>query len=94
MVEYNEAKNNFYRDLLLDTELDSTQDLERAYLLSQLGASEVDKSTATLMFRYLGTLTATGDSLADRWYNYLTNVKGYSGSLREMQKDFYEGGSF
>lgn len=94
MAEYNRLKNTFYRDLLSKSDLDATGDLERQYLLSQLPAQFDGSSNGEMMFHYLGTLTATGGSLADRWYNYLTNVKGYSGSLRGMQKRFFEGGSF
>lgn len=93
-MEYYQAKNTFYRSLNGESDLDATRDEERQYLLSVVTGATGNESTGSLMFRYLGQLgITTQTTLADRWYAFLLS-KGYSGSLRDMQKQFFTGGSF
>lgn len=90
MASWAEAKQSWLMTQLSVSTPDSIKNLERRYLYSQL--SVTDGSIHELWKDWLiakPQVTSTDGPLIELWDEYLTAL-GYSGTVREKQKAFFE----
>ena len=89
MASWAEAKQGWLMTQLSETEADSIKNLERRFLYSAL--SVTNGSIQELWKDWLSAQAGVSGngSVHDLWEEFLREA-GYSGSVREMQKAYFE----
>ena len=97
MAEFNTAKRNYFQaqQTMFGSLEKHTDEYEKAAFSEVTGldyTTSIDKMLRKWFYASVGYTDAYSKNLSDLWYKYLGS-KGFTGSLRDRLKKFYEDGS-